>query len=109
MGETAGKIASFSIITTDNPRTEKPEQIVAEIEQGIKKTKGQYECIIDRVEAIKAALKMANAKDIVVIAGKGHEQYQEIDHKRHPFDERKIVEDLVEQLIKEGKKIKKEQ
>lgn len=109
MGEVSGRVADYSFVTSDNPRTEKPEDIVAEIEQGIKKTKGQYECIVDRVEAIKSAMNMANAKDIVVIAGKGHEQYQEINHERYPFDERKIVEELAEQLIKEGKKVKKEQ
>lgn len=109
MGEVSGRVADYSFVTSDNPRTEKPEDIIAEIEQGIKKTKGQYECIVDRVEAIKAAMNMANAKDIVVIAGKGHEQYQEINHKRYPFDERKIIGDLVEELIKEGKKVKKEQ
>ena len=108
MGEVSGRVADYSFVTSDNPRTEKPEEIVAQIEKGIKKTKGQYECVVDRVEAIKQAIKMANPKDIVVIAGKGHEQYQEINHERYPFDERKIVQDLVEQLIKEGKKVKKE-
>ena len=81
MGEVSGRVADYSIITSDNPRTEKPETIVKDIEEGIKKTNGKYECIVDRKEAIKKAIKMANKKDIIILAGKGHEQYQEINKK----------------------------
>ena len=95
MGEISGKIADVSIITSDNPRTEKPEEIVKEIEEGIKKTKGKYECIVDRIEAIKFAINMATKRDIVVLAGKGHETYQEINGKKYPFDERIIVERII--------------
>ena len=91
MGEISGKIADFTIITSDNPRTEDPEAIVSEIEEGIKKTKGKYVCIVDRVEAIKYAINMANKKDLILLAGKGHEPYQEINGVKHPFDERIIV------------------
>ena len=58
MGEVAGNVADYTIITSDNPRTEEPEEIVKEIEEGIKKTKGKYECIVDRKEAIKKAITM---------------------------------------------------
>lgn len=95
MGEISGRIADFTIITSDNPRTEDPEKIVNQIEEGIKKTKGKYICIVDRVEAIKYAIKMANKNDIIVLAGKGHEPYQEINGVKHPFDERIIVNDII--------------
>ena len=98
MGETSGRIADFTIITTDNARSEKPEDIAKEIEKGIKKTKGKYKVILDRKEAIKEAIKMANKIDIVVIAGKGHEMYQEINGKKIPFDERKIVREIIDEI-----------
>ena len=98
MGEVSGRVADYTIITSDNPRTEKPEEIVSEIETCIKKTKGKYECIVDRVEAIKKAIKMANKRDIIVLAGKGHEQYQEINKVRYPFDENKIVQQIIEEM-----------
>lgn len=95
MGEISGKIADFTIITSDNPRTEDPEAIVSEIEEGIKKTKGKYVCIVDRIEAIKYAINMANKKDLILLAGKGHEPYQEINGVKHPFDERIIVNEII--------------
>ena len=106
MGEVSGRVADYTIITSDNPRTEKPEKIVVDIESGIKKTNGKYECIVDRKEAIKKAIKMANKSDIIVLAGKGHEQYQEINKKRYPFDENLIVNEIVDEMI-ENKKIEK--
>ncbi len=95
MGEISGKIADFTVITSDNPRTEDPNEIVKQIEVGIKKTKGKYTCIVDRIEAIEYAIKMANKNDIIVLAGKGHEPYQEINGVKHPFDERLIVNDII--------------
>ena len=95
MGEISGKIADYTIITSDNPRTEDPQVIVNQIEEGIKKTKGKYEVIIDRKEAIKKAIKMANKSDIIVLAGKGHEPYQEINGEKFDFDERKIVKEII--------------
>ena len=103
MGEISGKIADYTIITSDNPRTENPESIVNEIEEGIKKTKGKYEVIVDRVEAITKAIQMANKTDIIVLAGKGHEPYQEINGVKHPFDERIIVNDIISKINKKGK------
>ena len=95
MGEISGRIADFTIITSDNPRTENPDEIVDQIEAGMKKTKGKYICIVDRVEAIRHAIKMANRNDIIILAGKGHEPYQEINGVKHPFDERIIVNEII--------------
>ena len=100
MGEISGRVADYTIITSDNPRTENPEEIVKEIELGIKNTKGKYECIVDRTEAIKIAIAMANKNDIIVLAGKGHEPYQEINHKKYPFDERIIVNEIIDGMEK---------
>ena len=96
MGEISGRIADFTFITTDNPRTENPETIVNEIEEGIKKTKGKYKVVIDRKEAIAEAIKMATKLDIIILAGKGHEPYQEINGVKHPFDERIIVREIID-------------
>ena len=103
MGEISGRIADYTIITSDNPRTEDPEKIVNQIEDGIKKTNAKYEVIVDRIEAIKAAIKMANKRDIIVLAGKGHEPYQEINGVKHPFDERIIVNEIIDSLDKKEK------
>ena len=102
MGEISGKIADYTIITSDNPRTENPEEIVNQIEEGIKNTNGKYEKIVDRTEAIKKAIKIASKSDIVVLAGKGHEPYQEINGIKHPFDERIIVKEIINQMNKKG-------
>ena len=98
MGEISGRIADYTIITSDNPRTENPQKIVDQIEEGIKKTKGKYEVVVDRVEAIRKAIKMANKRDIIILAGKGHEPYQEINGVKHPFDERIIVRNIVNEM-----------
>lgn len=100
MGEISGRIADYTIITSDNPRTEEPEKIVKQIEEGIKKTNGKYECIVDRREAIKKAIEIANKRDLIVLAGKGHEPYQEINGKTYPFDERIIVREIIEEMGK---------
>lgn len=98
MGEIAGRIADFSFITSDNPRTEKPNEIIKEIEVGIKKSSGKYVCIENRKEAIKEAINMANKNDVIILAGKGHETYQEINGVKHDFDERVIVKEIIEEL-----------
>lgn len=98
MGEISGKIATYTIITSDNPRTEKPEEIVKQIEEGIKKTKAKYECIVDRTEAIKKAIQIADKTDIIVLAGKGHETYQEINHEKHHYDEREIIKEIIDNM-----------
>ena len=95
MGEISGRIADFTIITEDNPRTEDPAKIAKQIEEGIKKTNGKYTIIMDRVEAIRYAINMADKKDLVILIGKGHETYQEINGVKYPFEERKIVTDII--------------
>lgn len=98
MGEISGRIADYTIITSDNPRTENPEEITKQIEEGIKKTNGKYKVIVDRKEAIEEAIKMATKRDIVILAGKGHEPYQEINGEKYPFDEREIVKEIIKKL-----------
>ena len=95
MGQISGNIADFTIITSDNPRTEEPEKIVKQIEEGIIKTKGKYVAIVDRTEAIEHAIEIANKNDIIVLAGKGHETYQEINGEKEPYDERKIIKKII--------------
>ena len=97
MGEVVGKTADFAIITTDNPRTENPMDIINDIEKGIKKTKGKYKIVEDRKKAIEEAIKMATKRDIIVLAGKGHEPYQEINGEKYPFDERIIVKEILKE------------
>lgn len=95
MGEISGKIADFTIITSDNPRTEKPEDIIKDIEKGIKKTNSKYISILDRKEAIEYAINMATKADVIVLAGKGHETYQEINGKKNHLDEREIIASII--------------
>lgn len=91
MGETAGLCADFTIITTDNPRFEQPEAIMKDIECGIKRTQGRYVMIEDRQEAIRYAVRMREPGDVILIAGKGHETYQEVQGIRYPMDDRELV------------------
>lgn len=95
MGEIVGKYADLSIVTSDNPRTENPEDIVDDVIVGIKKTDGKYKKIVDRREAIKFAIENAKKDDTIVLAGKGHETYIEINNQRFDFDERKIVKEYL--------------
>ena len=95
MGQISTSIADFTIITSDNPRTEEPEEIVREIENGAKKSKGKYITIVDRTEAIKHAISIATKNDIIVLAGKGHETYQEINGVKKHYDEREIIKEVI--------------
>lgn len=91
MGEIAGRMSDFSIITSDNPRTEDPVAIINQIEEGMKRTDGKYTVIVDRREAIGCALDMAKKGDVIILAGKGQETYQIIGKEKHDFDERVVV------------------
>ncbi len=91
MGEIAGKLSDFSIVTSDNPRTEDPERIVDMVEEGIKRTDGEYVRIVDRREAIHYALDHAKKDDVIILAGKGQETYQIIGKEKFDFDERAVV------------------
>lgn len=95
MGEVSGKLSDFTIITSDNPRFEEPADIMKDIETGIKKTDGKYIMIEDRKEAIKYAIEHGQKGDVIILAGKGHEDYQEIKGKKYPMDERVLIADIL--------------
>ena len=97
MGEVSGKLADLTIITSDNPRNEEPQEIINDIKVGIGKTDGKYVEIIDRKEAIAYAIHHGQPGDIVVLAGKGHEDYQEIKGKKYPMDERVLIQEILEE------------
>lgn len=97
MGEVSGKLADFTIITSDNPRFEEPEDIIADIVTGIGKTGGRYISIVDRKEAIAYAISHGQPGDIIVLAGKGHEDYQEIKGVKYHMDDRELVMDVVKE------------
>lgn len=98
MGEVSGKLADLTIITSDNPRYEEPQDIIDDIKIGISKTDGKYVEIIDRKEAIAYAIKHGEPGDIVILAGKGHEDYQEIKGKKYPMDERDLIRDILAEM-----------
>ncbi len=91
MGEVSGRLADYTIITSDNPRNEEAESIISDIEVGIKKTEGLYLVKTDRKEAIKYAISNALEGDLIVIAGKGHEIYQEIKNVKYHMDDRELI------------------
>ncbi len=92
MGKAAEEGSDFTIITSDNPRSEVPKQICDEIATGF--SQSNYTIVLDRKEAIERAIGMANAKDLILIAGKGHETYQHFSYQTIPFDDRKIAQEL---------------
>ena len=98
MGEIGGELADLCILTSDNPRSEDPMAILAAIEEGIKPTGKPYVIIENRRDAIRHALEIAEEGDIIVLAGKGHETYQEIKGVKRPFDEKLVVQELLEEL-----------
>lgn len=95
MGALAAALADFVVITTDNPRTEKPAKIIADILPGLDGTPTPYIVIEDRIEAIHYCMDNAQAGDVIVLCGKGHETYQEINHVKYHMDEREIVADYL--------------
>lgn len=96
MGEVSGRLADLTVITSDNPRFEEPQDIIEDIKTGISRTDGKYIEICDRREAIAYVISHAEEGDIIVLAGKGHEDYQEIKGKKYPMDERVIIRELLE-------------
>lgn len=102
MGEISGRLADFTIITSDNPRFEDPSKIISQIEEGMKTTDGEYICIEDRTKAIEYAMRNAGANDLIILAGKGHETYLDKMGKKTHYDEREIVLDILER-IRSGK------
>lgn len=102
MGEIGGRLADYCILTSDNPRTEDPHLILKAVERGIKRTEGAYKVIENRREAIRYALAMGQEGDVIVLAGKGHETYQDIMGIKRPFDEKVVVRELLQEMREEG-------
>lgn len=101
MGLVVASLADYAIITSDNPRTESPAQILADIEEGF--SDGQpYRVVEDRAEAIRQAVSMADEGDVVLVAGKGHEGYQEFEHRTIPFDDCRVVRSSLQLLAERG-------
>ncbi len=104
MGEAAVKYSDYVVVTSDNPRTEEPDKIILDIETGIKKTgRDNYQLTPDRREAIEQAVGMADKRDMVVIAGKGHEDYQVLGNTRIHFDDREVAREALKRLKTNGK------
>lgn len=97
MGEVSGRLADLTIITSDNPRFEEPLEIMADIKTGMQKTNGAFVEICDRKEAIAYAIENGQPGDIIVLAGKGHEDYQEIKGVKYPMDERVLIAEILEE------------
>lgn len=95
MGEVSGRLADLTVITSDNPRDEEPQAIIDDIKIGIEKTAGNYVEIINRKDAIAYVIKNGRPGDIIVLAGKGHENYQEIKGKKYPMDERVMINEII--------------
>ena len=98
MGEVSGNLADLTIITSDNPRFEEPQDIIDDIKVGIGKTSGKYVEIIDRKEAIRYAIENGQVGDVIVLAGKGHEDYQEIKGVKYDMDERVLIAEILEEM-----------
>ena len=98
MGEVAGRLSDFTVITSDNPRFEEPQAIIDDIIVGMKKTDGKYISICDRKEAIKYVIENGQPGDVIILAGKGHETYQEIKGVKHDMDERVLIREILEEL-----------
>jgi len=96
MGAIAAQYANLCVVTSDNPRTEEPMEIIGEILEGMKSSRTPIKTICDRVEAIHWAIDNALPGDVILLAGKGHEDYQEVGHEKHRMDEREIVADYLQ-------------
>ena len=98
MGEVSGRMSDFTVITSDNPRFEEPQDIIDDIITGIKKTDGEYIAICDRKEAIRYSIEHGRPGDVIVLAGKGHETYQEIKGVKYDMDDRVLVKEVLEEM-----------
>lgn len=96
MGEISSNMADFTVVTSDNPRFEEPQDIIDDILTGVKKGPGKYIEIIDRREAVRYCIEHAKEGDVIVLAGKGHEDYQEIKGIKYHMDDREIIQDILE-------------
>lgn len=98
MGEVSGRMSDFTIITSDNPRFEEPQDIIDDIITGIKKTDGEYIAVCDRKEAIRYSIEHGRPGDVIILAGKGHETYQEIKGVKYDMDDRILVKEVLEEM-----------
>ena len=104
MGEISGTLADYTILMSDQVRTEDPLKILKDIEVGVKKSGGKYTIIVDRTEGIRHAIDVATKDDIIVIPGLGHDLYLERNHVKYPYDERKVISQIIDEMIASGKK-----
>ncbi len=103
MGEISSRYADLTIVTSDNPRFEEPEAIIEDILTGVKKADGAYVTVPDRKEAIRYAILNVRDEDVIVLAGKGHEDYQEIKGVKYPMDERVLIHEILSEMTQEEK------
>ena len=102
MGMVAAQNADFCVVTSDNPRTEDPQTIIDDIMPGVESGDTPYAVVVNRREAIAFAMKNAQKDDVILLAGKGHEDYQIIGTEKHHFDEREVVADILKRLPPRG-------
>ncbi|MGB8455776.1 MAG: UDP-N-acetylmuramoyl-L-alanyl-D-glutamate--2,6-diaminopimelate ligase [Anaerocolumna sp.] len=105
MGKISSELADLTVVTSDNPRNEEPQDILNDIITGVKKGNGEYIAIIDRKEAIRYCIQNAREGDVIILAGKGHEDYQEIKGVKYKMDERDLIKEVLTELKEEGIKI----
>ena len=98
MGEVSGRLADLTVITSDNPRFEEPQEIINDIIVGMKKTDGNYIDICDRGAAIKYAIEHGRPGDVIIVAGKGHETYQEIKGVKYDMDDRVLIQKALKEI-----------
>ena len=101
MGEISSKLAHLTVVTSDNPRHEEPQAIIDDIIVGVKRGRGEYTTVYDRKEAIRFCIKEARDGDMIVLAGKGHEDYQEICGVKYPMDERVLIAEILAEMTPE--------
>ena len=104
MGEISGRLADFTVLMSDQVRTEDPLKILKEIEKGIIPTGKPYKIIVDRTEGIRYAISIAKPGDIIVIPGLGHDLYLERNGVKYPYNEREVIHDLIEEMIASGER-----
>lgn len=97
MGEVSSRLSDFTIVTSDNPRFEEPMDIINDILAGVHKADGEYVTVPDRKDAIRYSILNARDGDVIILAGKGHEDYQEIKGVKHPMDERVLINEIIEE------------
>ena len=105
MGEVSSKLSDLTVVTSDNPRFEEPLDIINDILQGVRKASGWYVVIPDRRDAIRYCIENAKDGNMIILAGKGQEDYQEIKGVKYHMDEREIIAEIIEDMKNSGKSI----